>query len=119
MLDTDVVTIEQRLRCLNAELDAGQEMLSRLVAEEENVRQTMQRIVKAIQALEEELAGAQAEPSSWSAQAKRLAQVTGRFNQQYLALQQEMLNENRIYSMLSNIMKNLHDTVRNVISNLR
>ena len=41
------------------------------------------------------------------------------FNLQYLQLQSEMQNENRQFTMVSNIMKTKHDTVKNTISNIR
>jgi hypothetical protein len=41
------------------------------------------------------------------------------FNLQYLQLQNQMQNENRQYTMVSNIMKTKHDTVKNSISNIR
>ena len=41
------------------------------------------------------------------------------FNLQYLQLQSQMQNENRQYTMVSNIMKTKHDTVKNSISNIR
>ncbi len=41
------------------------------------------------------------------------------FNLQYLQLQNEMQNENRSFTMVSNIMKTKHDTVKNSISNLK
>jgi hypothetical protein len=40
-------------------------------------------------------------------------------NLQYLQLQQQMQNENRQYTAVSNIMKTKHDTVKNSISNIR
>jgi DNA repair exonuclease SbcCD ATPase subunit len=41
------------------------------------------------------------------------------FNLQYLQLQEQMQNENRQYTMVSNIMKTKHDTVKNSIANIR
>jgi hypothetical protein len=41
------------------------------------------------------------------------------FNLQYLQLQNQMQNENRQYTAVSNIMKTKHDTVKNSISNIR
>lgn len=41
------------------------------------------------------------------------------FNLQYLQLQNQMQNENRNYTMVSNIMKTKHDTAKNTISNIR
>ena len=40
------------------------------------------------------------------------------FNLQYLQLQNSMQNENRQFTMVSNIMKTKHDTVKNTISNI-
>lgn len=40
------------------------------------------------------------------------------FNLQYLQLQSQMQNENRNYTMVSNIMKTKHDTAKNTISNI-
>jgi hypothetical protein len=41
------------------------------------------------------------------------------FNLQYLQLQQSMQNESRQFTLVSNIMKTKHDTVKNSISNIR
>lgn len=41
------------------------------------------------------------------------------FNLQYLELQNQIQNENRQYTAVSNIMKTKHDTVKNSISNIR
>ena len=41
------------------------------------------------------------------------------FNMQYLQLQDSMQNDNRQFTMVSNIMKTKHDTVKNTISNIR
>ena len=40
------------------------------------------------------------------------------FNLQYLQLQNAMQNDNRQFTMVSNIMKTKHDTVKNTISNI-
>lgn len=41
------------------------------------------------------------------------------FNMQYLGLQQQMQQENRQFTLLSNIMKTKHDTAKNAINNVR
>jgi hypothetical protein len=41
------------------------------------------------------------------------------FNLQYLQLQNAMQDENRQFTMVSNIMKTKHDTVKNAISNIK
>ena len=50
---------------------------------------------------------------------KDLADTQMSFNLQYLQLQQQMQNENRQFTTVSNIMKTKHDTVKNSISNIR
>ena len=50
---------------------------------------------------------------------KELSEMNQSFNMQYLQLQQQMQDENRRFSLLSNIMKEKHDTAKNSISNLR
>jgi hypothetical protein len=49
-------------------------------------------------------------------QQMQMAQMS--FNLQYLQLQNEMQNENRQYTTVSNVMKTKHDTVKNTISNI-
>jgi hypothetical protein len=50
---------------------------------------------------------------------KQMQESQMSFNLQYLALQNQMQNENRQFTMVSNIMKTKHDTVKNSISNIR
>ena len=50
---------------------------------------------------------------------REMQEMNMSFNLQYLQLQSQMQNENRQYSMVSNIMKTKHDTVKNSISNVR
>ena len=47
------------------------------------------------------------------------AEMNQSFNLQYLELQQAMQDENRQFTMVSNIMKNKHDTAKNSINNIR
>ncbi len=56
--------LEQRLKQLKAEYEAGQKMLADLEAKEANVRATMLRISGAIQVLEEELARTKEQPGT-------------------------------------------------------
>jgi prefoldin subunit 5 len=51
--------VEQRIRELKAEYEAGQKMLAELEAKQADLQQTVLRISGAIQALEELLAGAE------------------------------------------------------------
>ncbi len=50
---------------------------------------------------------------------QQMAEIQMSFNLQYLQLQNSMQNENRQFTMVSNIMKTKHDTVKNTISNIR
>ncbi len=48
-----------------------------------------------------------------------LPEMSQSFNLQYLSLQQQMQDENRRFTLISNIMKTKHDTAKNSISNVR
>ena len=50
---------------------------------------------------------------------QRMQETQMSFNLQYLQLQNQMQEENRQYTAVSNIMKTKHDTVKNSISNIR
>lgn len=50
---------------------------------------------------------------------KDLDEMSQSFNMQYLGLQQQMQDENRRFTLLSNIMKTKHDTAKNSIDNIR
>lgn len=50
---------------------------------------------------------------------KQMQETQMSFNLQYLQLQNSMQDENRQFTMVSNIMKTKHDTVKNSISNIR
>jgi hypothetical protein len=49
----------------------------------------------------------------------QMTEMNQSFNLQYLELQQAMQDENRRFTMVSNIMKNKHDTAKNSINNIR
>lgn len=57
--------------------------------------------------------------ASLLAATQQMQEMQMSFNLQYLQLQETMQNENRQYTMVSNIMKTKHDTVKNSISNIR
>jgi hypothetical protein len=54
-----------------------------------------------------------------SAVSQQMAEMQMSFNLQYLQLQNKMQNENRQFTLVSNIMKTKHDTARNSINNIR
>ena len=49
---------------------------------------------------------------------KEMQEMNQQFNLQYLQLQQNMQNENRKFSALSNVMKTKHDTAKSMIQNV-
>jgi prefoldin subunit 5 len=63
--------LEQRLKQLKAEYEAGQKMLAELEAKQASVRETVLRIRNAIEVLEEELAKTDQSPSEQSKRARR------------------------------------------------
>ena len=50
---------------------------------------------------------------------KEMQEMNMSFNLQYLNLQKNMQDENRQFTMISNIMKTKHDTAKNAINNVR
>ena len=50
---------------------------------------------------------------------KEMQEMNQSFNLQYLGLQKNMQEENRQFTMVSNIMKTKHDTAKNAINNVR
>ena len=91
----------------------------------------VQRAISSLSVLEakslaEYTLGAIASPSSGGVSSNELMYATQQmqetqmsFNLQYLQLQNQLQNENRQYSAVSNIVKTKHDTVKNSISNIR
>jgi arginine decarboxylase-like protein len=51
--------------------------------------------------------------------AREMAEMGQSFNLQYLDLQRRMQDENRQFTMVSNIMKTKHDTAKSAINNIR
>jgi len=51
--------------------------------------------------------------------AREMAEMSQSFNVQYLDLQKQMQDENRRFTLVSNIMKTKHDTAKNAINNIR
>ena len=56
--------------------------------------------------------------TSLSAQ-RQMQEMNRRFNIRYLQIAQKIQQENRQFTMISNIMKNKHDAAKNTINNIR
>ncbi len=50
---------------------------------------------------------------------REMQEMSQSFNLQYLDLQRDMQNENRQFTLVSNIMKMKHDTAKSAINNIR
>ncbi len=60
-----------------------------------------------------------ARPDKLYEAARRMTEMSQSFNIQYLDLQKQMQDENRRYTLVSNIMKTKHDTAKSAINNIR
>ncbi len=108
----DVAQLEQGL----AELVGLHARLSQLEAELAAVHdQTGQGVAQFAQTA----ARALDRPAALRKAIKQLQEMQMSFNVQYLQLQQQMQDESRRFTLVSNIMKTKHDTAKNSISNIR
>jgi septal ring factor EnvC (AmiA/AmiB activator) len=105
----------QELEKQRAELQAGLKAYNDKLSE----------VTKNVQNLEKQYATVAVRPASGDGSQSQLMQATQQmqetqmsFNLQYLQLQNSMQNENRQFTMVSNIMKTKHDTTKNTISNM-
>jgi hypothetical protein len=103
-----------QLRTLSASLTAAADMKppARLTADQRKLGEEFDVWLHAQSAAARRLA-------DFGAQAKQMQELNRSFNMQYLQLQETMQNENRKFTMLSNIMKTKHDTAKNSIGNIR
>jgi hypothetical protein len=60
-----------------------------------------------------------ADSHALAAATQQMQEMQMSFNLQYLRLQNKIAHENRQFTMVSNIMKNRHDTAKNAINNIR
>lgn len=58
-------------------------------------------------------------PAQLAEAVQQLEEMSQSFNLQYLTLQQQMQDENRRFTLVSNVMKTKHDTAKNAINNVR
>ena len=64
-------------------------------------------------------AGNSGSESSLMSATQQMQETQMSFNLQYLQLQSAMQNENRSFTVVSNLMKTKHDMVKNSLSNIR
>src|SRR5262249_36813073 len=95
--------------------DAMRQLWSRLVDQNAQMADLYQKLSGAVAALRVREA---MQPNLLDA-IKQMQEMQMSFNLQYLQLQSQMQQENRVFTTVSNIMKTKHDTAKNSISNIR
>jgi hypothetical protein len=71
------------------------------------------------EALNKTAASKSGAPQAEKGSAQNLQEMSQSFNMQYLALQQNMQDESRRFTLVSNVLKAKHDTAKNAIGNVR
>ncbi|HJS56389.1 MAG TPA: hypothetical protein VJ765_17675 [Chitinophagaceae bacterium] len=115
-LTTDYTQLQKELEQIQVQQAKIQAMLQELRSHD----QKMKTFTTSLQKWEKQIDEAGGITQSQLLQATRQMQETQMsFNLQYRQLQSQMQTENRHFTMVSNIMKTKHDTVKNSISNIR
>jgi hypothetical protein len=109
---------------LDADLSALVESHRRLMEQVEKVNHLFAELHKKVEqvgkaAEDAPLSEGQTDWLTLFASAREMQEMGTSFNLQYLQLQQNIQNENRQFTMVTNIMKNKHDTAKNSINNIR
>lgn len=113
-----VSQIQDDLAALDQSHRAYQEAAEKLALLYSNLAKKAEQVAKAADAVKP----GKPDPGALSTlleTTRQMQEMQMSFNLQYLALQNQMQNENRQYTMVSNIMKTKHDTVKNSINNIR
>jgi septal ring factor EnvC (AmiA/AmiB activator) len=115
-LSGDYTQLQNELKGIKGQHAKIQAMLQEL----QSYNQKMKTFTSNLQNWEKQIDQAGVADQSQLLQAtKQMQETQMSFNMQYLQLQNNMQNENRQFTMVSNIMKTKHDTVKNSISNIR
>ncbi len=104
---------------LSANLAKLEESHAKIVAQDAKMADLFGLLLRKVDATNRLATDARNLPSDLKQALQDLHQTQMSFNLQYLQLQNSMQNENRQFTMISNIMKTKHDTVKNSISNIR
>ena len=99
-----------------AELEKSQASLLRVSQEMSRMFSSLSQKIAELGAIAAQDRGAS---SLLASAVRRLQEMSQSFNMQYLMLQNTISHENRQFSMVSNSMKNKHDTAKNSINNIR
>jgi hypothetical protein len=94
------------------------QVLDQLKAYDEKQKMVLAKVL-ALEKFYNDLVASGKPGSQLSEATMNMQEMQQSFNLQYLQLQSSMQNENRQFTMVSNIMKTKHDTVKNSIGNIR
>jgi hypothetical protein len=72
-----------------------------------------------VEELQDEMRSASPSAAEAIREVQKMQEMNMSFNMQYLQLQQKMQDERRRFTLLANVMKTKHDTVKNSIQNVR
>jgi septal ring factor EnvC (AmiA/AmiB activator) len=118
----DFNSMEKDYARVQNELKQLEQQKKKLLAMMNDFNEQQKNVMKGMQKLEENYD--RMSPGNISQEqllkaTKQMQETQMSFNLQYLQLQNQMQQENRSYTAVSNIMKTKHDTVKNSISNIR
>jgi hypothetical protein len=101
-------------------LDKSHEAYVRAAVKIDDLFAQLQAKAREVSRLAEEAEKAPpARPERLIEAARQMGEMSQSFNIQYLDLQKQMQDENRRYTLVSNIMKTKHDTAKSAINNVR
>ncbi len=115
-LNNDHLKLQDEMK----ELQVQQAKFEAMLQEMQSYNERMKKFTTRLKSWEKEMdAAARTKNSELFNATKQMQETQMSFNLQYLQLQNQMQNESRKFTMISNIMKTKHETVKNSISNVR
>ena len=115
-LSNDYTQLQNELK----EIKVQQAKIEAMLQELQSYNQKQKTFASSLQKWEKQIDETGAiDQSQFLNATKQMQETQMSFNLQYLQLQSQMQHENRQFTMVSNILKTKHDTVKNSISNIR
>jgi ABC-type transporter Mla subunit MlaD len=108
-------SLEQNLAALDGHVASMSKLSKELARRIKDINEKSMKFFEKV----ETLAASTDSSAELLAATREMQETQMSFNLQYLQLQSQMQNENRFYTLVSNIMKTKHDTAKNSISNVR
>jgi predicted butyrate kinase (DUF1464 family) len=108
-------SLEQNLAALDGHIASMSKLSKELTRRIKDINEKSMKYLEKVETLVTSKDGA----ANLLAATKEMQETQMSFYLQYLQLQSQIQNENRSYTLVSNIMKTKHDTAKNSISNIR